>query len=64
MMWYGAGAGAAAVVVVSLLSGAVPYASLDIHDPGVVVRIGAPLIRLVVDAAATVCIGALVFAAC
>ncbi|MFI6078923.1 cytochrome c oxidase assembly protein [Actinoplanes sp. NPDC051343] len=51
------------VLTVSVVAGKFPYASLSIEDPGAVVRIGAPLLRLVVDAAATVCTGALVFAA-
>jgi cytochrome c oxidase assembly factor CtaG/putative copper export protein len=51
------------VLAVSVLAGASPFSSLSIQDPGAVVRVGAPLLRLVVDAAATVCTGALVFAA-
>jgi cytochrome c oxidase assembly factor CtaG/putative copper export protein len=51
------------VLTVSLVAGRSPFSSLSIQDPGAVVRIGAPLLRFVVDAAATVCTGALVFAA-
>jgi cytochrome c oxidase assembly factor CtaG/putative copper export protein len=54
---------ATVVLTISLVAGKFPYASLSIEDPGAVVRVGAPLLRLVVDAAATVCTGALVFAA-
>jgi cytochrome c oxidase assembly factor CtaG/putative copper export protein len=61
-LWYATGA-AAVVVVVSVVAGAGPYAALNITDPGAVVRVGAPLLRFVVDAAATVCTGSLVFAA-
>jgi cytochrome c oxidase assembly factor CtaG/putative copper export protein len=55
--------GALIVLAVSLVAGAFPYSSLSIRDPGAVVRVGAPLLRFVVDAAATVGTGALVFAA-
>lgn len=51
------------VLTVSVVAGKVPFSSLSIQDPGAVVRVGAPLLRFVVDAAATVCTGALVFAA-
>jgi putative copper resistance protein D len=59
---YAAGA-AAIVLTVSLVAGAGPFSSLSIQDPGAVVRVGAPLLRLLVDAAATVTTGALVYAA-
>ncbi|ASW53419.1 hypothetical protein CIK06_03290 [Plantactinospora sp. KBS50] len=54
---------AAVVAVVSVVAGAFPYAVLGTGDPGTLVRVAAPLLRLTVDAAATVCTGALVFAA-
>lgn len=51
------------VLTISVVAGRSPYTALSIEDPGAVVRAGAPLLRLLVDAAATVCTGALVFAA-
>jgi putative copper resistance protein D len=51
------------VVVVAVGAGVFPYRALGLADPGADVRIGAPLLRLVVDGATTVCTGAVVFAA-
>ncbi|MGH3846242.1 MAG: cytochrome c oxidase assembly protein, partial [Pseudonocardiaceae bacterium] len=51
----------AVVVVLAVQLGGAP-AGLGIGDPGLLVRVGTPLLRLVVDAAAAVCVGALVFA--
>jgi putative copper resistance protein D len=48
---------------VSVVAGISPFLSMGTDDPGAVVRVADPLVRLVVDAAATVCTGALVFAA-
>lgn len=65
--WWFAGCSVAAiaiVLVVSLLAGARPYLLLGASDPGMVVSIGAPLLRLLADVAATVCLGALAFAVC
>ncbi len=61
------GAGALAtlvLVVLVLVSGVRPYAVLGNAAPGVAVRLGAPLLRLVSDAAAALCTGLLVFAVC
>jgi cytochrome c oxidase assembly factor CtaG/putative copper export protein len=59
-----AAAGAALVVIaVSRLAGATPYLELGTDDPGGPVRLLDPLLRLILDAAATVCTGSLVFAA-
>lgn len=66
-MWslFGAGVlGAVLVVVLAVTAGTAPYTSLGNGDPGALVRVGAPLLRLVVDLAATLCVGSLVFAAC
>lgn len=52
------------VVVVAALAGTRPYALLGIPDPGVLVRYGTPILRFAADAAGTVCVGALAFAAC
>jgi putative copper resistance protein D len=56
--------GVALVVVLAVTAGAAPYAELGNSDPGAVVRVGTPLLRFVVDVAATLCTGSLVFAAC
>jgi cytochrome c oxidase assembly factor CtaG/putative copper export protein len=56
--------GVAIVVVLAVTSGAAPYAALGNTDPGALVRVGTPLLRMVADLAATLCTGALVFAAC
>jgi putative copper resistance protein D len=53
---------AGTVVAVAGLAGIGPYRALGNGDPGALVRYGAPLVRLAVDAAATVCIGFLVAA--
>lgn len=53
---------AGSVVAVAGLAGIGPYRALGNGDPGALVRYGAPLVRLAVDAAATVCIGFLVAA--
>lgn len=53
----------AIVTVVSVASGTWPYTALGNADPGLLVRVGAPLLRLAADAAATLCVGSLVFAA-
>ena len=54
---------AGAVVALSLLVGAGPYQAVGTADPGAVVRVGTPLLRLVNDLAAALCIGSLAFAA-
>jgi putative copper resistance protein D len=50
------------VTVVAGVAGLGPYRALGNGDPGVLVRYGAPLVRLAVDAAATLCLGFLVTA--
>lgn len=47
------------VIVLSVLAGARPYAAVGNPDPGPVVMLGTPLLRLLADLAATVCVGAL-----
>ncbi len=51
----------AVVLAVALSSGAWAYQVLGTGDPGVVTRLGAPLLRLAADAAATVCVGSLAY---
>lgn len=55
---------AGVVVTIALWAGAGPYLAFGDTDPGPVVHLGAPLLRLVADLAATVCVGSLVFAVC
>jgi putative copper resistance protein D len=50
------------VTVISVVAGTWPYTALGNGDPGLLVRLGTPLLRLVADAAAALCVGALVFA--
>lgn len=52
-------AAAVAVIVVAVLAGSRPETVLGSGDPGWVVRSLDPLVRLVVDLAATVCLGSL-----
>lgn len=63
--WVVAGAVAAAVVVVAfaLLAGSQPYRAVGDADPGALVRLGTPVLRLVTDLAAVVCTGCLAFVA-
>jgi putative copper resistance protein D len=56
--------GVALVTVLAVTAGAAPYTDLGNGDPGALVRLGTPLLRLVADLAATLCVGSLVFAAC
>ena len=51
------------VTAVALAAGAWPYIALGTGDPGVLVHLAGPLLRLCADIAATVCVGALAFAA-
>lgn len=55
--------GVALVVVFAITSGTAPYLDLGNSDPGALVRVGTPVLRFVVDVAATLCTGSLVFAA-
>ncbi|GAA4827124.1 bifunctional copper resistance protein CopD/cytochrome c oxidase assembly protein [Saccharopolyspora rosea] len=52
------------VCALSVLAGTGPYAVVGNADPGLVVQVGTPLLRLVADVAAIACIGGLAFAAC
>jgi putative copper resistance protein D len=64
LVWLGACGVVAAVgvvVVVAARAGMQPYQAVGDADPGVVVRVGAPLLRLVTDLAACGCTGALGF---
>jgi putative copper export protein len=54
---------ASAVVFVSVAGGTWPYAALGNTDPGTLVRVGAPVLRLVADSSAAVTIGSLACAA-
>lgn len=63
-MWLvvaGAVAVAGLVAGLAVLAGVEPYRAVGNADPGVVIRVGGPLLRLVTDLAATVCTGALAF---
>ncbi len=51
------------VIVIAVIAGSWPFRAIGTTDPGAVVRIVTPFLRLVVDVAATVCVGSLVFAA-
>ncbi len=53
----------AVVLVLGLLAGSAPYTALGNTDPGPLVRLGAPVLRLVVDLAGTLTTGSLAFAA-
>lgn len=67
MAWALVGVGALGVALVTVLAvtaGTAPYTQLGNSDPGALVRVGAPVLRFVVDAAATLCTGFLMFAAC
>lgn len=61
--WFASGllAGTAIVTAVSLLAGAGPYHQLGNADPGAVVAVGAPVLRLLADVAGVVCLGGLAF---
>jgi putative copper resistance protein D len=52
------------VIVLSGLAGAGPDTAVGNTDPGALVRIGTPLLRLLVDIAGTVCALSLAFVAC
>ncbi|MEV8609590.1 cytochrome c oxidase assembly protein [Amycolatopsis sp. NPDC051373] len=57
---------ASAVAVVGLgvaawLAGSGPYLAVGDGDPGVVVAVGAPVVRLVADFAAVICVGSLAY---
>lgn len=54
---------AGTVIAVSLAAGIGPYTALGSGDPGALVRLATPLLRLAAEAAATLCVGSLVAAA-
>ncbi|HVV11999.1 cytochrome c oxidase assembly protein [Amycolatopsis sp.] len=53
--------GLAVVVVVAVVAGASPYRAVGNADPGRLVAMGTPVLRLLVDVAAAVCLGSLAF---
>lgn len=53
---------AVVVVAVAVVAGVWPFTAIGSGDPGVLIRLGAPLLRLTADTSATICVGALVFA--
>lgn len=53
---------AAVVVGLSLLAGDAPYRAVGDADPGAVVAVGTPVLRLAAEVFATVCVGSLAFA--
>ncbi|MDG4825088.1 cytochrome c oxidase assembly protein [Asanoa sp. WMMD1127] len=57
----GLGVAAAGLAVLAVTVGQ-PYAPLGVADPGLLVRLATPVVRLVTDVAATIVVGALVFA--
>ncbi|WP_236794470.1 cytochrome c oxidase assembly protein [Amycolatopsis sp. GM8] len=61
--WLAGGAAVALGVVVLLaaLAGGTPYTQVGNGDPGLLVSVGAPVLRLLADLSGTVCVGALVF---
>ncbi len=56
--------GIAATVLIAMVAGAGPYLLLGNTDPGAVIRVGTPLLRLIADIAGTLCVGSLIFASC
>ncbi|HEY2701646.1 MAG TPA: cytochrome c oxidase assembly protein [Pseudonocardiaceae bacterium] len=58
----GVAAGIAATVLIAAISGAGPYLLLGNTDPGALVRVGTPVLRVIADIAATLCVGSLIFA--
>ncbi|MGF6882944.1 cytochrome c oxidase assembly factor CtaG/putative copper export protein [Nocardia sp. GAS34] len=53
----------AIVIAVAVTAGSAPYSLLGLGDPGTLVRGVAPLLRLIAEACAVICAGALTFAA-
>jgi putative copper resistance protein D len=60
----GVAVGIAAAALIAMVAGAGPYLQLGNTDPGAVIRLGTPLLRLIADIAGTLCIGSLIFASC
>lgn len=58
----GVAVGIAATVLIAVMSGAGPYLLLGNTDPGALVRVGTPVLRVIADIAATLCVGSLIFA--
>lgn len=56
--------GIVATVLIATISGTSPYLMLGNTDPGLLVRVGTPLLRLIAVIAGTLCIGSLIFAGC
>jgi hypothetical protein len=52
----------AGLALLAGLAGAEPYRAVGNADPGAWVAIGTPVVRLLADLAATVCLGSLAFA--
>ena len=51
------------VVAVAVGAGTAPYSVLGLSDPGTLVRVLAPMLRLIAEACAVMCVGSLSFAA-
>jgi putative copper resistance protein D len=56
--------GVALVAVLAVTAGTTPYARLGNADPGLLARVGTPVLRFAVDVSATLSTGFLVFGAC
>jgi cytochrome c oxidase assembly factor CtaG/putative copper export protein len=52
------------VVVLTVLAGVQPYTAVGNADPGPLVALGTPLLRLAADLAGAVCVGSLAFVVC
>jgi putative copper resistance protein D len=50
------------VLAVAVWAGPGPYRAVGVTDPGAVVRLVTPVLRLIVDLAASLCAGALTYA--
>src|SRR5699024_1439443 len=53
-----------AVLVVSLLAGGRPYLLVGASDPGSIVAVTTPVVRLLADISAAMCLGSLAFGVC
>src|SRR5699024_10099140 len=60
----GAVAALGSVLLVALLAGARPYLVLGASDPGSLVAIATPVVRLSADVTAAACLGSLAFGVC
>lgn len=61
--WFAAVVLLAGTLLVAVLTGTLPYTALGNGDPGVVVRVGTPLLRVLADLSAALCTGSLAYAA-